>query len=408
MDANPLVQLLAHQPCIILDGAMGTELEARGIVINGSRLWSSQLLLDNPDVLREIHLAYLRAGADVVTTATYQASVEGFVAAGVAAEAVPGLLQLAVRLADEARQQAWQEQQQQQGVGNEAAPGIGGTGRRQRPLLGLSCGSYGACLCDGSEFSGAFLPTVTRQQLADWHSLRVRVAAACPQVDLLCFETIPALEEAAAVVQVLQQLQSGQLEPLPPPQGPQARSAPEAPAEGGAGGQAAAGGALRPVPAWVSLSCRDAALTCAGDSWADQVVPLLWGCDLVAGIGVNCTSPAAVPGLMDAAAKKLALLEQLRAEGVTSRLAELHGAELAAAAASRTAPAPVLLVYPNSGEAFDGEKRCWVDAAGNAAEAQTFAEQARVWVQAGARAVGGCCRTGPDHIRHLRATLLAP
>ncbi|GFH13270.1 Hcy-binding domain-containing protein [Haematococcus lacustris] len=72
MDANPLLQLLAHQPYIILDGAMGTELEARGIVINGSRLWSSQLLLDNPDVLREIHLAYLRAGADVVTTATYQ------------------------------------------------------------------------------------------------------------------------------------------------------------------------------------------------------------------------------------------------------------------------------------------------------------------------------------------------
>lgn len=70
---SPLHALLVQQPVIILDGAMGTEIERRGVSFSpSSRLWSSQLLLDDPGLLRQIHLDYLRAGADVITTATYQ------------------------------------------------------------------------------------------------------------------------------------------------------------------------------------------------------------------------------------------------------------------------------------------------------------------------------------------------
>lgn len=43
-----------------------------------SDLWSARLLNDNPSLIRETHLAYLRAGADVATSASYQASYEGF------------------------------------------------------------------------------------------------------------------------------------------------------------------------------------------------------------------------------------------------------------------------------------------------------------------------------------------
>ena len=57
-----LRELLRQQGVVILDGGIGTELERRGITINGSKLWSAQLLLDQPEVLREIHLEYYRAG----------------------------------------------------------------------------------------------------------------------------------------------------------------------------------------------------------------------------------------------------------------------------------------------------------------------------------------------------------
>ena len=65
----------------VLDGGLATELEARGHDLS-DRLWSARLLLSEPDAIEEVHLAYFRAGARVAITASYQASVEGFAAAG--------------------------------------------------------------------------------------------------------------------------------------------------------------------------------------------------------------------------------------------------------------------------------------------------------------------------------------
>jgi homocysteine S-methyltransferase len=57
-----------------------------------------------------------------------------------------------------------------------------------------------------------------------------------------------------------------------------------------------------------------------------------------------------------------------------------------------------LLVYPNSGEHYDAGAKRWR----GRADATPFAEQARHWHAAGARLIGGCCRTTPDDIRSLR------
>ena len=46
------------------------------------RLWSARLLATDPDAIEAAHLAYYRAGAQVAITASYQASIEGFEAAG--------------------------------------------------------------------------------------------------------------------------------------------------------------------------------------------------------------------------------------------------------------------------------------------------------------------------------------
>lgn len=94
------------QGCLILDGGLATELEARGHDLS-SALWSAQILEHDPSAIREAHRRYLDAGADVITTATYQASFQGFSAAGISPERAEELLQLGVRLAVEARDQFW-------------------------------------------------------------------------------------------------------------------------------------------------------------------------------------------------------------------------------------------------------------------------------------------------------------
>ena len=53
----------------LLDGGMGQELVARAG--NASSLWSVQALLDNPDLVRQVHADYFSAGADIATTNTY-------------------------------------------------------------------------------------------------------------------------------------------------------------------------------------------------------------------------------------------------------------------------------------------------------------------------------------------------
>lgn len=383
-----VTRMLRSQPVLILDGAQGTELERRGIDLTGLKLWSAQMLLDDPAVVRDIHLAYLRAGADVITTFTYQASMEGLQeAAGLTGDAADEVVRRGLDLAVQARDAFWQEHtaaaaataagSSAEGGGpisstsqpppppssspsaasapSSGAPAGGAVGLkrgvRQRPLVAFSLGSYGAYLADGSEFRGMYAETVPHDRLADFHRRRLAPVRTDPRADLLAFETVPCLAEAAAIVALLSE--------DPPPS----------------------------APAWVSLSCRDGSTTCHGESFADEVVPLLAACPSVVAIGVNCTSPEHVGPLLAAARAKL---DELRDRGL------VRGPKH-------------LLTYPNSGETFDGQTRCWEgEAAAGMSRPEGMAAAARdVWVaKGGAELVGGCCRTTPEHIAALRAVLL--
>ena len=67
---NPLTAILDVQPFVLLDGAMATELEARGCNLADS-LWSAKVLVENPELIREVHLDYYRAGAQCALPASY-------------------------------------------------------------------------------------------------------------------------------------------------------------------------------------------------------------------------------------------------------------------------------------------------------------------------------------------------
>ncbi|MEN8160509.1 MAG: homocysteine S-methyltransferase family protein, partial [Myxococcota bacterium] len=91
---------LARPEGLLLDGATGSELEARGVRAN-LPLWSSWALLEAPETLREIHADYLGAGAEALTAATFRTHARSLAGAGLENRAEE-LTALAVRLAREA------------------------------------------------------------------------------------------------------------------------------------------------------------------------------------------------------------------------------------------------------------------------------------------------------------------
>jgi homocysteine S-methyltransferase len=224
----------------ILDGGLATELGARGHDLS-DRLWSARLLLDDPDAIADVHLAYFRAGAQVATTASYQATVQGFAAVGLDRDAALGAIRRSVELAGRARDRFTAEA----GIGD----GLRVAG---------SVGPYGAMLADGSEYRGDYDPGDAI--LRDVHGPRIE-ALLDAGADILAIETIPTMREARVLVDLV--------------------------AEAGA-------------TAWLSYQCRDAATTAAGEPIGDAVA-LAADAEGIVAVGVNCTAPRHMPALLAAA-----------------------------------------------------------------------------------------------------------
>lgn len=241
---NPIATLLERYPVLVLDGAMATELERRGRDLRDP-LWSAQVLIEAPELIREVHLDYFLAGADIAITASYQATVEGFMRRGLGREEGIELLRRSVRLAVESRDAFWEDPANRVG--------------RPRPLVAASVGPYGAFLADGSEYRGDY--NLGEAELMDFH--RPRMAALLEAgPDLLACETIPCFAEARALARLLAEFP-------------------------GAG-------------AWISFSARDEARVCHGESLAECAA---WLDDRprVVAVGVNCTAPRHIPALIAAA-----------------------------------------------------------------------------------------------------------
>lgn len=170
---------MLRQSRLVLDGGLSTELEQRGHDISG-RLWSAQLLLDSPAAIVQAHRAFLDAGADIITTASYQASPEGFARAGFSAATAAELIRRSVELAQQAVHES------------------GG-----KALIAGSVGPYGAMLADGSEYTGAY--EVGLAELREFHRPRLELLAEAG-VDVLAVETVPSLIEVEALLAELDRL----------------------------------------------------------------------------------------------------------------------------------------------------------------------------------------------------------
>lgn len=97
-----IAEILKKYPFIVLDGAFSTELEKQGFAIN-DELWSAIALYKNPELVEAVHLSYYEAGADIVTSASYQATVDGFEKKGFSKEEAASLIQSSIALVQDAR-----------------------------------------------------------------------------------------------------------------------------------------------------------------------------------------------------------------------------------------------------------------------------------------------------------------
>lgn len=169
---------------LTLDGALATELEARGCNLEDP-LWSAKVLLEQPQLIKQVHRDYFDAGATVAITASYQATPRGFRQRGIGEAEALGLVALSVRLADDARRGYLAENP-------EAGP----------LLIAGSVGPYGAYLADGSEYRGDY--TLSRIEFMEFH--RPRIAALVEAgVDLLACETLPSVSETKALLALVEE-----------------------------------------------------------------------------------------------------------------------------------------------------------------------------------------------------------
>jgi homocysteine S-methyltransferase len=292
----------SNNTVLVSDGGLATELEARGHDLSDD-LWSARLLFDAPDEIMAAHMAFFQAGAAIATTASYQASFDGFAAGGIGRDDAERLMRRSVELAAAARDE------------------VGGEGR----WVAASVGPYGAGLANGEEYVGRYGLTVA--ELMDWHRPRLEVLADAG-ADVLAIETVPDVDEAEALMGLVRQIG---------------------------------------MPAWLSYTVSGPQ-TRAGQPLEEAFAVAADVPEIVA-VGVNCCAPADV----------------------------LPAVEIARAVTGK----PVI-VYPNSGEEWDGQRRVWI---GTGRWSPDLAPQ---WVAAGARIVGGCCRVMPDDIAALAATVALP
>src|SRR5271154_457972 len=159
----------------VLDGGMATELERRGCDISGP-LWSAHMLDTSPEKIAEVHLSYLRAGADCISTVSYQVSGMGYAELGRPAVDAVRALRESVAIAVAARNEYVRE-----------SP--------RSVFIAASLGPYGAALHNGAEFHGRY--GISFDELVAFHAERLAVIAGT-NADLVALETIPSLEEARA------------------------------------------------------------------------------------------------------------------------------------------------------------------------------------------------------------------
>ncbi|GME71397.1 unnamed protein product [Ambrosiozyma monospora] len=321
-------ELLSQNKYVLLDGATGTELEKRGVNVNDS-LWSGIAILSHPQTLQDLHLEYLRAGADIIISASYQLSKQAILERGWNPDEI---YQKSIDLCYNAQQIHLKE------------TGI-------HSSIASSIGPYGALLCDGSEFDGKYRGA-TDDQIRDYHEARLNFMFNDPRVDIIAFETIPKLQEIKVLTQMINKLNAN---------------------------------SKHPKDYFFASTCNDDYELADGSNWDDVLQYLNDNADdhLIA-VGANCCKLLNTSKIISKIDSALNKASRLLANNVK------------------------IIIYPNSGEVYDGHTKKWhIDSHLKTPNlGLEMYRKAREWIQfSNVAIVGGCCRTSSDDTKILKSLI---
>jgi homocysteine S-methyltransferase len=239
---NIVEKIVSRYPFVILDGGFATELEKKGFSLK-DHLWSAKIIAEAPDAVRDVHLSYLKAGADCIITSSYQATVPGFISAGYSRIEAVDLIGKSVEIAKDAIR-----------LFHESAPDMS---KRPEPFIAASAGCYGAYLADGSEYRGDYHLDITGYK--NFHRERVDILVEAG-AGVIAFETFPCMEEAAAVAELMDEYSD--------------------------------------IQYWIVFTVKDALCTSHGDNFRD-CIKLLHGRKNIIAAGINCSPPEFISPILD-------------------------------------------------------------------------------------------------------------
>ena len=365
-------------PVLLLDGGLGTTLESLPYSIKFSSstpLWSSHLLISSPDTLFNVQKAFVKAGTDILLTATYQTSFEGFATTLRSTADKPKLKNGVDGIADDSgaardslshdhREKAKELMLSAVSIARKAFMTSSSHSDRHQ-FVALSLGAYGACMSPSQEYTGRYEPAkmLTVDCLTEWHATRLSVFTssqkAWANVDFVAFETLPLWNEIVAARSAM------------------ARSTTEA----------------SDKPWWVSCVFPNDDSKLPDGSTVTEVVEALLGSSTGMlpkpwGIGINCSKVRRLDAL---------ILEYERA--VRSTISDNQ-------------KWPWLVIYPDGAEGlvYNSQMQAW-EVEKNAVEVEKRAWDEEVFdIVKKTRdrgswpgiVVGGCCKTSPEDIGRLR------
>ncbi len=222
---------------LLIDGGLSNVLEKQGCDLNHT-LWSAKLLETNPEAIIKAHIEYLKAGAQCITTSSYQASVPGFMSFGHDQVRSETLILKSILLAEEAVNRFMESEK-----------------RELKPLIAASIGPYGAYLADGSEYHGNY--GISDDAIREFHMDRINLLDRS-SADFFAFETIPSFQEAKVLGEILDQTNKF---------------------------------------AWMSFSCKDKQYMNDGTK-LEECVSYFADHPKIFALGVNCTAPKYISQLI--------------------------------------------------------------------------------------------------------------
>ncbi|XP_077284204.1 betaine-homocysteine S-methyltransferase-like [Arctopsyche grandis] len=226
----------------VLDGGFSTQLFRYVGIVDGDPLWTSRFVSTRPNDVVKAHVDFLRAGADIIETCTYQSSVEGYMQhLNCSREFALGLIRKAGQLALKAKDIYIKEN-----------PSVD-------PQVVGSIGPYGAFLHDGSEYSGDYINRVTPEMIKEKHRDRINELMK-DGINTFAFETIPSRKEALIVIELLKEYPD--------------------------------------IKCWISFSCSDVAHIASGDDFKSTAIECYkLNPKQIVAVGVNCVNPTYVSEL---------------------------------------------------------------------------------------------------------------